>query len=46
MGFTQTELKENPQKIMIGFGVIILLLKIFKEEKLSTILFYILRIDQ
>lgn len=42
MGFTQTGLKENPQKIMIGFGGILLILKIFREENLSTLMFYIL----
>jgi len=42
MGYTQIGLKENPQKIMIGFGGILLILKIFKEEDFSTIMFYIL----
>jgi len=42
MGIMQTELKENPQKIMIGFATFVLLLKIFKVENLATIFFYIL----
>ena len=36
MGITQTGLKENPQKVMIGFGAILLILKILKEESPDT----------
>ncbi len=39
VGFAQIGLKENPQRIMIGFGMITLILKFFKQEKVSTILF-------
>lgn len=42
MGTSQTHMKKNPQIILMGLGGILLLLKVAKENKVSSVLFYIL----
>ncbi|MEO0687006.1 MAG: hypothetical protein AAFY76_18660, partial [Cyanobacteria bacterium J06649_11] len=42
MGITQMNLKEAPQQVLIGFGAILLFLKILQERRVSTIMLYLL----